>query len=345
MTPSFSVGLTRDFLTPQGEMVYEDIGLSKLEAEPNLNYAFLDRHEPLLVPELLRDSDVVISLTPKYTAATFEGVEKLTAILRFGVGYDMVDVAACTEADVLLCITAGAVNHSVAEATIGWMLALSHRMADKDKLVRNGGWGERSLYMGSELRDRTLGVMGLGGIGGKLIEMLRAFGMKPPLAYDPFTTPERAQALGAKLVSLEEVLGQSDFVSINCPLTDGTRNLIGATQLALMKPTAYLINTARGGIVDEAALTQVLREKRIAGAATDVFEAEPTPGDNPLLQLDNVLFAPHCIAWTDELFRDIGHMCCEQAILISRGEVPPGVVNREVLDRPGFRAKLQRHIK
>ena len=189
MTPNFSVGLTRDFLTPEGDLVYQDIGLSLLDAAPNLDHRFLDRHEPQLTPELLRDWDAVISLTPKYSAASFEGVEQLTAIMRFGVGYDMVDVNACTQADVLLCITAGAVNNSVAEATIGWMLALSHRMADKDKLVRDGKWAERSLYMGSELRDKTLGVVGLGGIGGKLIEMLRAFGMAQPLAYDPYTSP------------------------------------------------------------------------------------------------------------------------------------------------------------
>ena len=184
--------------------------------------------------------------------------------------------------------------------------------------------------------------MGLGGIGGKLIDLLRGFGMNPPLAFDPFVTHERAAQLGATLVSLEELLAQSDFVSVNCPLTEGTRNLIGADLLALMKPTAYLINTARGGIVNEAALTEVLRERRIAGAAIDVYETEPVNADNPLFALDNVLLAPHCIAWTDELFRDLGHMAAQIAVDIANGKQPPGIINREVLDRPGFQKKLAR---
>jgi phosphoglycerate dehydrogenase-like enzyme len=191
--------------------------------------------------------------------------------------------------------------------------------------------------MGSGLRDKTLSVVSLGGIGKRLIEMLRAFGMNEPLAFDPFVSAEGARKSGARLVWLKELLREADFVSVNCPLTASTRDLIGKEQLALMKPTSYLINTARGGIVNEAALIETLSEKRIAGAATDVFESEPVAEDSPLLHLDNVLLAPHCIAWTDELFRDIGHMACESALTVLRGEIPPGVVNREVLARDGFR--------
>jgi phosphoglycerate dehydrogenase-like enzyme len=274
----------------------------------------------------------VISLAPRYTAESLQGVERLVAIVRFGVGYDMVDVAACTRADVLLCITSGAVNHSVAEATITWMLALSHRVFVKDRLTREGRWTERALHTGTELRDRTLGVVGIGGIGGRLVEMLRGFGMKPPLAFDPYTPAQRAAELGVTLVSLERLMKESDFVSINCPLNDQTRNLIGRDHLALMKPGAFLINTARGGIVNEEALIETLRDRRIAGAAMDVFASEPVKSGHPLAQLDNVILAPHCIAWTDELFRDIGQMACRITAAISRGEVPPGVVNRDVLE-------------
>ena len=343
MNQKFQVGLTRDFMTDDGQLTYDDIGLDILEAHPGIQHRFFDRHEPTVTAEQLRDFDAVISLTPRYTPESFRGVERLTAIVRFGVGYDMVDVNACTEADVLLCITAGAVNHSVAEATITWMLALSHNVFAKDRITRNGQWNSRTFYMGRELRDRTLGIVGLGGIGGRLIEMIRGFGMKTPLAHDPFVSPQRANELGARLVPLEELLRESDFVSINCPLTEETRNLIGRDELALMKSDAYLINTARGGIVNEAALVEMLQEQRIAGAAVDVYETEPVKHDNPLLQLDNVILAPHCIAWTDELFRDIGRMACHITTTVAEGKVPPGVVNREVLERPGFQAKLARY--
>jgi len=342
MSQTFTVGLTRDFLTPQGTLTYQDIGLSVLDAEPRISHHFLDRHEPTIQAAQIGDVDAIFSLTPKYTPQSFEGVDRLVAIVRFGVGYDMVDVAACTDSDVLLCITAGAVNHSVAEATIGWMLALSHRMVDKDRLTREGRWADRSAYMGSELRDRCLGVVGLGGIGGRLIELLRGFGMSGFLAFDPYCAPERAQQLGAQLVPLEQLMQQSDFISVNCPLTPETRNLIDADQLAMMKPEAYLINTARGGIVNEQALLKTLENHQIAGAATDVFAAEPVPSDDPLLRLDNLLVAPHSIAWTNELFRDIGLTGARALVTLAHGDIPSGVVNHDVLQKRRFQAKLAR---
>ncbi|MEP6664640.1 MAG: NAD(P)-dependent oxidoreductase [Verrucomicrobiota bacterium] len=212
----------------------------------------------------------------------------------------------------------------------------------KDKLVRTGQWDERSKYMGRELRDRTLGVIGLGGIARKTIELLRSFGMKQPLAFDPFASEEMASKAGARLVSLEELLKQSDFISIHCPLTEKTRNLIGARELALMKPDSYLLNTARGGIVDEDALYDALKNHRIAGAALDCFAQEPVTAPSRFADLDNVLLAPHSIAWTDELFRDIGRAACQVMVDLSQGKKPGGVVNPEVFDRPGFQKKWKR---
>ncbi len=293
-------------------------------------------------PAQLRECDAVISLAPKYTAASFAGVENLLAIVRFGVGYDMVDVNACTQADVLLSITAGAVNHSVAEATVGWMLALSHRMTAKDRLVRTGGWAERSRYMGSELRDRTLGVIGFGGIARKVIELLRGWGMNPPVAFDPFANPAAAGQLGVKLVPLEELLRTADFVSVHCPLTEQTRGLIGRSELAMMKRDAYLLNTARGGIVDEDALYDALKEGRIAGAALDCFTEEPVTTPHRFGELDNVLLTPHSIAWTAELFRDIGRSVCQGMLDLSLRRLPRGVLNPEVFERPGFQEKWER---
>ena len=341
MSEQFRLGFSRDFLASDGSLTYKDLGLHVLDAEPALKYEFFPRHEAVVQVDQLQDYDAVISLAPRYTADSLRGVQRLVALFRCGVGYDFVDVDACTENDVALFITAGAVNHSVAEATLTWMLALSHRLVAKDQLLRQGRWAERVHYMGSELRGKTLGVVGMGGIGTAIIELLRGFGMKQPLAFDPYFQPERAAELGVEAVSLEHLMSESDFISVNCPLTAGTRNLIHREHIARMKPTAFLINTARGGIVDDDALFDALSAHRIAGAATDVFANEPAGKDHRFVQLDNILLAPHCIAWTDELFCEMGTMACQQAVDLSKGRIAHGLVNREVLDRPGFQRKLE----
>jgi phosphoglycerate dehydrogenase-like enzyme len=254
----------------------------------------------------------------------------------------LVDVAACTDADVLVCITVGAVDRPVAEATVGWMIGLTHHMRVKDRLVREGQWDVRSQYMGSELRDRTLGVIGLGGIARKLLELLGGWGMKPPIAYDPYIDQGLADKLGVQPVKLDELMRASDFVSIHCPLTEKTRGLVGRRELALMKPHAYLINTARGGIVDEDALYDALKHGRIAGAALDCFVMEPLVEPSRFREFDNVLLAPHSVAWTNEMFRDIGRAACQAMIDISLKRIPRGVVNPQVLERPGFQRKWDR---
>jgi phosphoglycerate dehydrogenase-like enzyme len=265
------------------------------------------------------------------------------AIGRFGVGYEKVDVDACTDADVLAFITAGAVDRSVAEATIGWMIALTHHTFVKDRLVRTGDWDTRTRYMGSELRDRTFGAVGLGGIARETIRLLSVFGMKQPLAFDPYLNAEMAAKLGVKLVTLDELLATADFVSLHCPLTDETRGLIGARELGLMKSTAYLLNTARGGIVDEDALYDALKNRQIAGAAVDSFVDEPVTKPHRFGDLENIILAPHCIAWTDELFREIGRTVCQGMIDLAHGQKPQkGILNPEVLDRPTFQEKWRR---
>lgn len=340
--PPFQVALTGDFFGPDGQPRYRDLGLDELESCHGVRCVPFSEHRPEIDPEQLDASHAVIVLTPRVTAHSVSRASNLLAVSRFGVGYDTVDVAACTEADVAVLIAAGAVDRPVAEATIAWMLALSHQLRAKDRLLREGRWAERSQYMGRELRDRVLGVIGLGGIGKALVTLLRGFGMGPPLAFDPFMKPGAAQALGVRLVDLDELLRRCDFVSIHCPLTDQTRGLLGERELGLMRPDAYLINTARGGIVDEEALFEALREGRIAGAAIDCFAEEPVSAPHPLGQLDNVLLAPHCIAWTDELFRDIGRTASRGILALRCGERPAGVVNPEVLARPGFRSKWER---
>jgi phosphoglycerate dehydrogenase-like enzyme len=340
---SFRIAWTGDFRNPDGSPRYRDVGLSEFAGSPHVECMTFAEHRPEIVPEQIGDAQGVIVLTPRVTAASLVGRSELLAIGRFGVGYDSVDVDACTRAGVLAMIAAGAVDRSMAEATLTWMLALTHRVRAKDALARAGRWDERSAYMGCELRERTLGVIGLGGIGRALVELLRGFGMRQPLAHDPFVDEVAARAAGVRLVGLDELLAGADFVSVHCPLTARTRGLIGARELALLRPTAFLLNTARGGIVDEDALYDALKSRRLAGAALDCFAREPLTAPPRVAELDNVLLAPHCIGWTEEMFRDIGRTACRSMLELSLGRRPHGVLNPEVLDQPGFRARWARH--
>ncbi len=342
----FRVVLTADFYDDRGQTKYRDIGLNVFDSvSDRCEVTRFAEHHPEIAAEQLADAHGVIVLTPKVTAASLQNGDNLLAIGRFGVGYDSVDVAACTAADVVLFITSGAVDRPVAEATVAWLLALTHHVRVKDRLVREARWNDRSGYMGSELRERTLGLIGFGGIGRAVAKLLAGFGMNPPLVFDPFTPSDIIVEHGCLPATLETLLTEADFVSLHCPLTDQTRNLIDQRQLELMKPTAYLINTARGGIVNEDALYEALKTKRIAGAALDCFDGEPLTSPPRFAEFDNVLLAPHCIAWTDELFRDIGRTACQGMMDLMHGRRPRGVVNPEVFDRPGFQQKWARLVQ
>ena len=336
---NFTVALTADFCDSTGAPKYRDIGLSVLTAHPHVRQRAFAEHRPQIGADQFGDAQGVIVLTPSVTAQSVSKADDLLVIARFGVGYDAVDVAACTRANVLVTIARGAVDRPVAEAAVGWMIALCHHMRVKDSLVRSGQWDERSKYMGRELRDRTLGLIGFGGIARKTLELLRGFGMNLPLVFDPFVTPDAVAQHGAHAVDLDTLLRQSDFVSIHCPLSNETRGLLGARELALMKPDAYLINTARGGIVDEDALHDALTSGRLAGAALDCFAQEPVTAPHRFAALENVLLAPHSIAWTDELFRDIGRSTCQVMVDLSLGKRPAGVLNPEVFEQPAFQTK------
>lgn len=338
----FRVTLTADFYDNAGALKFKDIGLDLLHDAPGIEVSKFAEHRPVIGADQIGNANGVLVLTPRTTVETLANPGQLLIISRFGVGYDNVDVAACTANDVVLTIAAGAVDRPVAEATVGWMIALSHHFLVKDRLVRQATWDLRTQYMGAELRERTLGVVGFGGIGRELVRLLSGFGMKTPLIFDPFVSAEAAQKAGCQSVSLSELMQHADFVSIHCPLNDQTRNLIGAKEIALMKPAAYLINTARGGIVDDGALYHALKARKIAGAAIDCFVGEPLTSPPPYAELDNVLLAPHCIAWTDELYRDLGRVACQGMLDLAHGKPPHGVVNKEVFDRPGFQKKWKR---
>lgn len=341
--PDFRVAFSADFRRADGSLAFPDIGLSLLEGVPGLTYHFLADYHSDYHAGQLADCDVLISLKPRVTAASLQSASRLCAIGRCGVGYDNVDLAACTEQGIAVYITPGGVIRPVAESILLLVLALSHRLLQKDRLVRQGRWAETTLPLGREPRDRVIGTIGLGNIAAEAIRLLRVLDVRRFLAFDPYATPSRAAELGVELVSLDTLLAHSDWVVVNCPLTPETRGLLGPAQFAKMKPDAVLINTARGPVVQEPALIAALQSGRIAGAALDVFEQEPLPADSPLCSMDNVILTSHSVAWTEELFRDMGRSDCEGALAVYRGDVPAHIVNPDVLDHPKFKEKLDRH--
>jgi phosphoglycerate dehydrogenase-like enzyme len=338
----FRVGFSADFCREDGTLAFPDIGLSLLDDVRGVEYEFLPEYRAEYSPSQLAGYDVLISLKPRITAQSLAGVSRLCAIGRCGVGYDNVDLDACTEKGIAVYITPGGVVRPVAESILMLLLALSHRLLQKDRMLRQGRWAESTQRLGREPRDRVVGTIGMGNIATEAIRLLRAFDVRRFLAFDPYASRARAAELDVELVSLDHLLRDSDYVLVNCPLTAETRGLLGTQQFARMKPDAVLINTARGPIVNEAALIEALQQGRIAGAALDVFEKEPLSVDSPLASMDNVILTSHSIAWTEELFRDMGRIDCKGALAIYRGEVPEHVVNPQVLANPRFTNKLER---
>jgi D-3-phosphoglycerate dehydrogenase len=341
LSPRYSVGIGSDLSAADGPSLLAEAVRDLLEPVPGLELTTIGEPRAELTPADVGGCDAVITLWQRVTPETLAGVERLATIARWGVGVDMLDLGACTERDVLVSTTRDAVRRPVAEAILTYVLVLAKRVLHGDRLVRTGRWDERDgPRLG--LRGKVLGTIGVGNIGAELVELVRPLGFSRSLAFDPYVGGEEGARLGVELVDLAELLREADFVCVNCPLTPETRHLIGAAELSLMKPTAYLVNTARGPIVDEAALARALAERSIAGAALDVFEEEPLPAGSPLHGLDSVVLSPHAIAWTDELVALNGSGACESALAVLRGEVPRHVANPGVLERPGFRAKLER---
>lgn len=266
---------------------------------------------------VIGDFDVLISGTEPVTARVLDAASRLKLIAKHGVGFDNIDLAAARARGIPVAIAGGAITDSVADMAMALLLACARRIPQGDRAVREGRWPR---MVGVELRDKTLGIVGLGQIGRAVAVRAKAFGMRL-VAHDVFQDERFAQEHGVRYLPLDDLLAESDFVTLHAPVTDASRHMINAETLARMKPTAYLINTARGELVDEAALAQALRERRIAGAACDVFEKEP-PGDSPLLALDNFIAAPHSAGQTHDGLRKLGEVTVENILRVLGGRQP-----------------------
>ena len=335
----FTVGITRDTLRADGTSIFDKRALQIFD-DATLSWEFIPDNVKELTAAHGAQYDALCVLNPKVPAAVVSGPDRRVKIVaRMGVGYDSVDVKACTENGVVLTNTPDGVRRPVATSILALILALSHKLATKDALTRTGRWSETTNHMGVGLTGKTVGSIGVGNIGGELFRLLAPLEMEH-LAYDPYAKAEDAAKLRVRLADKETVFRESDFVCVNTPLTPETRGFIGAREFALMKPTAYFINTARGPIVDEKALYAALSGKRIAGAALDVFEVEPVSQDNPLLELENVIVTPHSICWTDEFFRRNAESAFRSVVAVATGKTPTFVVNRDVLQHNDVRARL-----
>jgi phosphoglycerate dehydrogenase-like enzyme len=345
MADTFRVALSGDFRKADGSPTYPDFDLEPLRAAKDVEIAFLEPANPLR-GEQLEDFDALILLAHRFAAESVPASGRLGVVARFGVGYDTVDLDACTKAGIAVAITPDGVRRPVAVSIITLMLALTGKLMMKDRLTREGpaGFAKRSEHMGVGLVGRTLGSIGIGNIGAEMFRMARPFEMRF-IAHDPFADPAVAAELGIELVRLEDAFRRADVLSVSCPLTPQTYHLVDAERLLSMKPTSYLINTARGPIVDQKALTKVLQEGRIAGAGLDVLEQEPPDADDPILKLDNVILSPHALCWTDQCFAGNGAADVEAVLAVRQGRAPRAVVNREVLETAAWKARLDALVR
>ncbi|NQV98346.1 MAG: dehydrogenase [Rhodospirillales bacterium] len=342
----FRVALSADFKKPDGSPAYPMFDLSPLEDDPDVEVAYAKPVDGRMTAESMAGFDALILLAAKFDADSIPADGRLSIVARFGVGYDNVDIEACSAAGIGVVITPDGVRRPVAVTILTFLLALAGKLFDKDKLTREGpaGFAKRPGYMGTGLVGRTLGSIGIGNIGAEMFRMCVPLDMKF-IAHDPYADPELAVSLGIELVSLERVFTDSDFLSLNTPLTPETHHMVNAARLATMKPSAYLINTSRGPVVDQPALVAALTSGVIAGAALDVFDPEPPSADDPILKLENVIATPHALCWTDQCFAGIGASDIEQVLKIKSGETPPHLVNRKLATEASFQNRLSGYKK
>ncbi|MDQ3812839.1 MAG: phosphoglycerate dehydrogenase [Armatimonadota bacterium] len=280
--------------------------------------------EDELVAEVPRYDALMVRSQTKITRPVIEAASKLQIVGRAGVGVDNIDVDAATERGVIVVNSPAGNTVAVAELTLGMMLALVRRLVPASLSMARGEW-KRSKFLGNQLYGKTLGVIGVGRIGVEVTRRAQSFGMKI-LGYDPFLTSERARQLNIEATTIDEILKRSDFISLHVPLTKETKNLINRESIATMKDGAYIVNCARGGVIDEAALYEALKSGKLGGAGLDVFEQEP-PQDSPLRELENVVLTPHLGASTEEAQVEVALDVARQIVEVFSGRPPQSAVN------------------
>jgi D-3-phosphoglycerate dehydrogenase len=322
---AFKVVIT-DFGDPDYQLEADTLAASGLDIE----LVRLDTRKSDELRPHVADAHGLIVQWANIDRGLMDAMRNCKVISRYGIGVDMVDLDAATDHGILVCNVPDYCIDEVSNHTLAFLLALNRHLMVQHAHVAAGHWGGPPGGAPARLTGQTLGLIGLGNIGRAVAARAAALGLKV-IAFDPYLAPERAAGLGVSLRDLDALLGESDYVSVHCPLTAETRHLIGAAQLARMKPSAYLINMARGPIVDQAALVLALQAGQIAGAAVDVQEQEPPATGEPLLQLPNVLFTPHTASWSAEAVLQLRRETAQNVARVLAGQIPRSVVNPKVL--------------
>ena len=304
---------------PEAIKMLEDSGLTVKTPSGKLDEAGLIRN--------LQGCAAVIAGNEVYNDPVFDACPDLKVVARWGIGYDAVDVPAATRHGVQVINTPGLVTQAVADMTFALMLGIARQIPHCDRSVRAGQW---PMVFSGQVWEKTLGLIGLGQIGQAVAHRARGFDMKV-LVFDPYCDDNVCAYHGCERASLEDLLHESDFVSLHCTLCDETRHLMNAGRLRMMKPTAYLINAGRGGLLDQAALAEALHERVIAGAALDVQAQEPPEPNDPLFGLDNVVLTPHCSSFTFDTMAKVNRQACQNVIDALSGRRPAALLNPEVL--------------
>jgi D-3-phosphoglycerate dehydrogenase / 2-oxoglutarate reductase len=317
-----------------GRRVADVLDVSRLEAAGltvERRFDLENSPDEARLVEALAGSSGVVAGGEQYSRAVLGALPSLRIVARMGVGHDRVDVPAATELGTLVSITPGTIEPAVAEWTIAHILAVRRRLLQADRAVRDQQWTLPDV-LGPSLIGATVGIVGLGRIGREVVNRLAGFGCSL-IATDPVADAAEWAARGVTVVPLDELLRQSDVVTLHIPLSEATRNLIGRREIALMRPTAIIVNTSRGGLIDEDALLTALREGRIAGAGLDVFATEPVTADHPLLGLDNVVMTGHVAYATHAAAQAAAQGAIDAVLSVALGRLPSGVLNPEAVKK------------
>lgn len=324
--------LISDDLSAEARTILERIPGGQVDCKPGIDASELR--------EIIAGYDALaVRSATRVTAELLAAAPRLRVIGRAGTGVDNIDLGAATRRGVVVMNAPGGNSVSVAEHTLALLLALARQVADASQSTRGGKWEKKRFSSGRELLGKTLGVVGTGNIGALVVQRAKGFGMRV-IAYDPFLSQEAAAKMGVELVALPEIFRRADAITLHVPLNEQTRNMVSAAQLAQMKPGALLVNCARGGLVDEKALAEALRARRLGGAALDVFEPEPPPADHPLFSCDNFIATPHLGGSTEDAQQNVAVIVCEAMVeFLTTGTIRNAVnvpsVSGEVLERLG----------
>lgn len=297
-----------------------------IEVTPNIKKKKFTEEELL---ETVADYDGIVVGAEPVTRKVMERGKKLKILAKSGVGIDNIDLQAATEKGIFITTTPGTVEHTVADSAFALILALARNISQGDAALRKGQWPR---MMGMEVWGKRLGVVGLGRIGKQVVLRARGFNMEI-LGYDPYPDQAFCSANGVTVTGLSTLLSTSDIITLHAPYTPETENLINADTLALLQPHAFLVNTARGGLIDEAALYQALKNKKIGGAALDCFKKEPPGSDFPFYELDNCVMTPHTAGYSPEANLKSGMLVVENIMAVFTGRTPPCLINKNVLER------------